>query len=176
MKVNLALSLVPERFGNGCASRPPRRPLPLAMGCTRRYYRLSADREAIALIIIRSRRPTHAGDVEPQRLFDPRSRFYMPGTRIAVIAADDPDAHAYMLWVYKMRGAWKWRHSPEADGSSIPVGMRSCQTYVDFTSDGSSSSTWRRACGSRASTTSVISRISRSLPVGSRRRLRAFPL
>ena len=111
--------------------------MPLGMGCTRRYYRLSADREGIALINQKSTTNPRWAMWNLNVYSDPRSRFYMPGNPDRpVMPPDDPDAHAYMLWVYKMRNAWKWRHSPEADWVVNPGWEALLPTYVDFTPEG----------------------------------------
>jgi outer membrane protein TolC len=83
------------------------------VGCTRSYYRRSADREAQKLISEKARDPRWAlqnTGVDPgpeSRMFDMNDIDHPP------MPEDDPASHELMRRVDGKRGAWKWRRPGE---------------------------------------------------------------
>jgi len=101
--------------------------LPATEGCTRRHYRLQADRATYAAIAESTSNPEYAlpvFDVYP----DPRSRFYDPTDPDSPpMPPDDPESHRYMECVYGMRGARGWDRFGNLPDVEFPT-WRECLT------------------------------------------------
>lgn len=107
-----------------------------AAGCTRIYYRRSADREATFLINEKSVDPRYAiWDINVYS--DPRSRFFDPyRPDRPPLPPDDPVAAQFMNKVYKIKGFHWWYHDGIAPQVSNPAWEALLPTYTEFTADG----------------------------------------
>jgi len=82
--------------------------LAVLSGCTRAFYRQTADEQAYQILDEKNHDPrwhVPSWDITP----DPRSRLYDPyNPDDPPLPPDDPAAHQYMHHVYGMRGSKKW--------------------------------------------------------------------
>ncbi len=109
----------------------------LQIGCTRRHYRLRADREVDALIRERAMDPRWALTRPIHPYMDPRSRYYSPYDPDRVpMPADDPVSAQYMRVVDGKRG-WKhwWRNGVVHDVEN-PGWMDQLGAYAPMSENG----------------------------------------
>lgn len=106
-------------------------------GCSRRKYRLQADREAYGAIAERNIDPRWRVDryaVEP----DPRSRFFDPyDPDHSPMPPDDPVSHQYMHWVNGMKGWKHWHDNGDRLELENPSWRDAIAEYLELNEDGS---------------------------------------
>ncbi|GIW95010.1 MAG: hypothetical protein KatS3mg110_3051 [Pirellulaceae bacterium] len=106
-------------------------------GCTRRHYRLDADREVAEIINEKSFDPRWALPPNFSIAMDPRSRYYEPYDQdCPPMPPDDPASHQYMHYVGGHKGWPYWhrfgeRWTLENDRWRALLGR-----YVELTEDG----------------------------------------
>ena len=107
-----------------------------ASGCSRREYRLEADREAYGAISERNGDPRwSAADISIE--IDPRSRYfdhYDPDC--APMPQDDPSAHSYMRCVDGKKGWKHWYDNGVRSDLENPVWREELAKYAETTEDG----------------------------------------
>ena len=108
-----------------------------APGCSRKEYRLDADREAYDVIAERN------GDSRWQVAdysidIDPRSRYFDPyDPDRPPMPADDPASHEYMRLVHGIKGWKHWEDNGHRDELENPTWRESLAGYVDVNESGS---------------------------------------
>src|SRR5262245_57750229 len=92
----------------------------LVSGCTRSFYRRSADRETYGILAERDKNPEWylpSVSIQPKpesRLFDPTNPDRPP------MPPDDPAADEYMRWVDGMRGYKRWHKDGDSPWIEFP--------------------------------------------------------
>jgi len=108
-----------------------------AGGCSRKAYRLQADREAYNVIAERNDDPRwHVEDYSIK--IDPRSRYYDPNDPDRpAMPPDDPASHQYMLRVDGKKGWKHWHDHGELIELENPVWREALAEYVEIGEDDS---------------------------------------
>lgn len=105
-------------------------------GCTRKYYRDSADVEASRLEAEKQRDPRWI--LPTLEVYgDPRARFfdvYNPDR--PPMPPDDPSAHLFMHRVYHMHGFHWWHHDGDLTSVTNPLWQALLPTTAEFTPEG----------------------------------------
>ncbi|HEX4146012.1 MAG TPA: hypothetical protein VHY91_21100 [Pirellulales bacterium] len=105
-------------------------------GCSRAFYRISADREVDFLV---GQKAADLGWTMPRfpTYLDPRSRYFDPTSPDApAMPFDDPVAHQYMHRVNRMSGWPCWHVYGDWWGLEAPNWRDAMHEYAEFTPDG----------------------------------------
>ncbi len=101
-------------------------------GCSRRKYRLAADRQAYDLVAEKSNDPRWA--IQPWSVYsDPRSRYYDPyDPDKPPMPPDDPASHQYMVNVAGMKGWKHWYDNGCRNNLENPSWRQALVEYAEF--------------------------------------------
>ena len=115
-------------------------------GCSRSYYRRSADQEARQLVLQKAEHPQWQLDDFTVEM-DPRSRFFNPwNPDYPPMPPDDPYSHELMHCVYGMRGSRVWHEDYEWISELDNPGWREAlDEYIPRTDSGAHYLTLERA-------------------------------